>query len=210
MTQTPIPATTSAPEAATLPDPVTSTTDTSTTIETVAPAPEAEPEFSAEYVRKLRQEAADARIRAKANEAAAARLAEIELASASDLDRAVAKAEADTRAQVAAEYGTRLARGIMLAGLSARIPAADADAILDDLNLTRYVLDDGTVDETAITATINRLAPPPVPPRIDLGQGGRGEGISIDQQIADAIKRGDSREAIRLTNSKLAQLPAPR
>jgi hypothetical protein len=195
-------ATPSAPEAPAPQEPVT--------VEPAAPAPEAEPEFSAEYVRKLRQEAADARIRAKANEAAAARLAEIELASASDLDRAVAKAEADTRAQVAAEYGTRLARGIMLAGLSARIPAADADAILDDLNLTRYVLDDGTVDETAITATINRLAPPPVPPRIDLGQGGRGEGISIDQQIADAIKRGDSREAIRLTNSKLAQLPAPR
>jgi hypothetical protein len=201
----PTPATLPAPQAQAPADPAPEITEGPP-----APAPEAEPEFSAEYVRKLRQEAADARIRAKANEAAAARLAEIELASASDLDRAVAKATADTRAQVAAEYGTRLARGIMLASLSGRIPAADAEAIVDDLNLARYVLDDGSVDEAAITATITRLAPPPVPARIDLGQGGRGEGISVDQQIADATRRGDSREAIRLTNSKLAQLPAPR
>ncbi len=139
--------------------------------------------------------------------AKAARLDEIEKANATDLEKAVMAAKDETRAEVARTFGEKLVRGVMKAQLEQAMKPADAVALLDDLNLGKYVGDDGEIDEEAIAKTIARLAPRG---RYDLGQGGRGDGPSIDQQIADATKSGDTNLAIRLTNQKLAQLSAPR
>lgn len=136
--------------------------------------------------------------------AKAARLDELEQANASDLEKAVKAAQDETRATVAREYGERLARGVMKAQLSQSMKPADADALLDDLNLAKFVSDDGQVDEDAIAKAIARLAPRG---RADLGQGGRGDGPSLDQQIADATKAGNTQLAIALTNQKLFQTP---
>lgn len=132
--------------------------------------------------------------------AKADRLDQIEAANASDLEKAVKAAQDETRAAVAREYGERLARGVMKAQLTQSLKPADAEALLDDLNLAKFVGDDGTVDEDAIAKAVARIAPTG---RRDLGQGSGKEGPSLDEQIAEATKRGDSAEAIRLTNQKL-------
>lgn len=163
--------------------------------------------FDAEYVRKLRAEAARHRSEAKANAEAAKRLAELEAANATDLEKAVAKAQQETRAQVAREYGEQLAKGLLVAQLSARMKPADAEALVGDLNVGKFVGEDGVVDQDSIAKVVARLSPKG---GVDLGQGGRGEGPTLDQQIAEATKRGDTREAIRLTNQKLIQASAPK
>ena len=137
-----------------------------------------------------------------AMKAKAARLDDLEKASATDLEKAVAAAKDETRAEVARGFGEKLVRGVMKAQLEQSMKPADAAAILDDLNLSKFVSDDGEIDEDAITKTVARLAPRG---RMDLGQGSRGEGPSLDQQIADATKAGNTQLAIALTNQKLFQ-----
>ena len=139
--------------------------------------------------------------------AKAAKLDEIEKANATDLEKAVNAAKDETRAEITRGFGERLARGVMKAELATRMKPADADAILDDLNLAKFVSDDGSIDEDAIAKTLARLSPKGA---VDLGQGGRGDGPTLDQQINDAMKAGNTRLAISLNNQKLAQLPAPR
>lgn len=139
--------------------------------------------------------------------AKAAKLDEIEKANATDLEKAVNAAKDETRAEITRGFGEKLARGVMKAELATRMKPADADAILDDLNLAKFVADDGSIDEDAIAKTLARLAPKGA---VDLGQGGRGDGPTLEQQINDAMKAGNTRLAISLNNQKLAQLPAPR
>ncbi len=136
-----------------------------------------------------------------AMKAKAARLDDLEKANATDLEKAVLAAKDEVRAEVARDFGQKLVRGVMKAQLEQSMKPADAAALLDDLNLAKFVGDDGEVDEDAVAKTLARLAPKG---RVDLGQGGRGEGPSIDQQIADAQKKGDWKTALTLQNSKLA------
>jgi hypothetical protein len=110
-----------------------------------APQEGGEPKtFDAEYVAKLRKEAAAARIEAKNNADAAKRLAEIEDANKSEVEKAaqrVADAEArakaaETRAlrlQVAAEKGLTVKQAGRLSGETLEELQADADDFLADL-----------------------------------------------------------------------------
>lgn len=90
---------------------------------------------------------------------------------------AVAEAKAAGRAEVSVEYGTRLARADFIAQAARRNPGFDAATILDDLNLARFVGDDGEPDIKAITGAVERLVPvsdgQPAPiPSLDLGTRG--------------------------------------
>lgn len=116
--------------------------------------------------------------------AKASKLDELEGANASDLEKAVKAAQDETRASVVAEYGQKLAAGILKAELSQRMKPADADALIGDLNLAKYVGDDGNVDDAAIKAVIDRIAPKGQPR--DLGQGSRG-GQSKPKSLSEAI-----------------------
>lgn len=104
----------------------------------VEPAPEPQT-FDAEYVRKLRDEAAKYRVEARENAAAAERLKEIEDANKSEIQKATERAEAAealvaeatlkaTRAEVAAETGVPVA---LLTGTSREEIAASAQALID-------------------------------------------------------------------------------
>jgi hypothetical protein len=160
-------------------------------------------------LRKLRRENQNLREKGKENAAAAKRLVEIEAANASDLDKAILKARDEERSIVSKEYGLKAAKNVLKLGLTQRMKEEDADALLDDLNIAKFVTETGELDEEAITNTLKRLTPQGKS-AIDLGQGGRGEGPSMQQQINDATKRGDIKEAIRLTNLSLAVMPQPR
>jgi hypothetical protein len=200
-----------------LPDPVTDPSDGTgdqTTDPATDPAPPADSGKTftqADLDKQIQQRLERERKRFAdydAVKAKAAKLDDLEKANATDLEKAVTAAKEETRAEITRGFGEKLARGVMKAELATRMKPADADAILDDLNLAKFVADDGSIDEDAIAKAIARLAPKSA---VDLGQGGRGgDGPTLDQQILDATKAGNTRLAISLNNQKLAQLPVPR
>ena len=132
----------------------------------------------------------------------AAELAALKAANATDLEKAVTNATTETRSAVAREFGEKLARGTLKAQLSTRMDAKVAEELIADLNIGKFVGDDGEVDEAEITKAVDRLAPAKGPRRFDLGQGGRGDGPSLDQQIADAQKAGNFQLVIALKQQK--------
>lgn len=76
-----------------------------------------------------------------------------------DAERALAEAEDRGKATATTAFGQRLARTEFVAAAAKRNPTYDASAVLDDLNLARYVGDDGEPDTTAIGKAVERLVP---------------------------------------------------
>lgn len=112
--------------------------------------------FTEDYVKQLRSEAAKHRTEARA---AAAELEKLRTASLSESEKAVAEAEQRGRLSAATEFGQRLARSAFVAEAARRNPGYDAAAVLDDLNLARYVGEDGEPDSKAIAKAVERLVP---------------------------------------------------
>lgn len=119
--------------------------------------PQEEPKtFDADYVEKLRKEAAEYRTKAKAT---AAELEKIRQASMTETEKAAAEAEARGRAAATAEFGRRLATSKFEALASKRNPAFNSAEVLGFVDLARFVGDDGEPDEKAITAAVEKLVP---------------------------------------------------
>lgn len=98
-------------------------------------------------------------------------------ASLSEAEQAVAEAEARGRTTAVTEFGTRLARTEFDAAAARRNPGFDMRSVLEDLNLAKFVGDDGEPDSKAIEAAVERLVPVPsgaaaIPPPFDLGNRG--------------------------------------
>jgi hypothetical protein len=111
--------------------------------------------------------------RAKANASAAKELEQVKQASMSDQEKAVELAKAQARAEVLMEVASeRVADAVRLAAANRPV---DVDALLDGLDRTRFVTDEGVPDVEAITAWVDRIAPKPADgfPPADLGQGSR-------------------------------------
>lgn len=111
--------------------------------------------------------------RSKENAAAAKEHQKARESAMTESERAVAEAEERGKSSVRTEYGQRLARSEFLAEAAKRNPTWDAQAVLEDLNLARYVGDDGEPDSKAILAAVGRIVPgsttETVPPAFDLG-----------------------------------------
>lgn len=143
------------------------------------PAPaEAEPDHKAEaekykaLMRKHEQ-------RAKENATAAKELAELRKQSMSDQERAVEEASAKARAEERVRLAGKLARQGFLAAAAGRIPNA-AD-VADDLNLGKYVGEDGEIDESGLAQLVERLAPPKPEKKPDPEQQEKSKGRGFDQ-----------------------------
>lgn len=95
--------------------------------------------------------------RAKTNAAAAKELARVKREGMSDADKKVDEAVAAAVAQERVKSGERVARSAFLAAAKGRLD--NAKDVADDVNLRRYVDDDGEVDEDAIAELVDRLAP---------------------------------------------------
>ena len=131
--------------------------------------PQTEPQtFDAEYVDKLRKEAARYRTEAKAT---ASELEKVRKSSMSEAEKQVAEAEARGRAAAVTEFGKRLARTEFDALAGRRNPDVDTSAVLEFVDLARFVGDDGEPDSKAIAAAVERLVPAPAggPPSFDGG-----------------------------------------
>lgn len=152
-----------------------------------APAPEAteaaetatvDADALAAEVEKWKQLARKHEDRAKANAAAAKERDEIKQASMSEQEKAVAEAVSKARAETLAEVGSALVDAEFKAAAAGR--SIDVAALLEGLDRSRFVTEDGQADTEAITTWIDRIAPaeekePARPGFPDLGQGQRGK-----------------------------------
>ena len=101
-------------------------------------------------------------------------LEQLRKASMTDTEKAITEAKAAARAEVLAEVGASLVDAEVRAATMGR--QLDADALLDGLNRSRFLGDDGKPDRAAITEWLDRLAPKGEVKRTatDTGQGARG------------------------------------
>lgn len=91
--------------------------------------------------------------RAKKNSGAAEELARLKREGMSETEAAVAAARAEERVK----GGERIARSAFLAAAKGRIE--DPAEVVEEINLKKYVDDDGEVDDEAIAALVDKLAP---------------------------------------------------
>jgi hypothetical protein len=154
------------------------------------PAPEAEQPktYDEAYVEKLRKEAASYRSKLREEEQA-------RRASMTEAERAVVEAEERGRQSAVTAYGQRLARTEFIAEAAKRNPGFDAAQILDDLNLARYIGEDGEPDSKAITKAVQRLIPEagagtPQPPSFD---GGSRQPAPGGMSMSDLIRQAAGR-----------------
>ncbi|MFF7171097.1 hypothetical protein [Streptomyces pseudovenezuelae] len=91
--------------------------------------------------------------RAKKNSTAAEELARLKREGMSEQEAAVAAARAEERVK----GGEKIARSTFLARAQGRI--ADPEDVVEEINLKKYVDDDGEVDSDAIAALVDKLAP---------------------------------------------------
>jgi ElaB/YqjD/DUF883 family membrane-anchored ribosome-binding protein len=96
---------------------------------------------------------------AKALKAAQKELEQLRQAQMSESEKAVSEAEARGRASAAADFGQKLAAARFVAEAARRNAEFDATAVLEDLNLAKYVTDDGEPDAKGIAAVVERLVP---------------------------------------------------
>ncbi|MFI6465675.1 hypothetical protein [Streptomyces sp. NPDC050538] len=91
--------------------------------------------------------------RAKKNRGAADELAKLKREGMSDTEAAVAAARAEERVK----GGERIARSAFLAAAKDRI--ANPQDVVEEINLKKFVDDDGEVDDDAIAELVEKLAP---------------------------------------------------
>lgn len=111
--------------------------------------------------------------RAKANSAAARELDELRQKTMSETEKAVAAARDEGRKEAAKTLGARLVDAEVKIAVAGR--GVNVDALLDGLDRTRFLTDDGEPDTKAIAQWVDKLVPAGGQlGRPDLGQGARG------------------------------------
>lgn len=159
------------------------------------PPNETSPAVTAEDVAKL-QKALDAeRDLRKARERDLSEIRSQAKASMTEAERKEAEAEERGRQAAVATYGQRLARTEYIAEAAKRNPGYDVASVLDDLNLAKFIGEDGEPNSKAIAASVARLVPegstgPTPPPSFDGGtrQAAPG-GADFNQMLRQAAGR---------------------
>ncbi len=130
-----------------------------------------------EAERKARKEAE------KAHKAATAELEKLRQATATDQEKAVMAAKAEGRTEALREAGQGRVEDAVRAAAGGR--QVDVDALLDGLDRTKFLDDDGQPDRDAIQAWIDRIAPAEQErgdgfQTPDLGQGTRTQAMALN------------------------------
>jgi hypothetical protein len=128
---------------------------------------------------------------AKANAAAAKELEQLKVASMSELEKAVALARAEGLAEGQKAASARLAVAEIKAALAAR--PVDVEAILEGIDPSRFLGDDGEPDVKAIRTWADRIAPEPEPQPQgyvpNLAQGTRGSGRNVALNSDELLRK---------------------
>lgn len=128
-------------------------------------------------------------------------------AAMSDQERAVEDAKKAGRAEAVSELGQRIAAAELRAALTGLVP--DPSLIVEDVNLAKFVTDDGEVDNDAVAAFRAKYLgqKPSFQGSADGGpQGDSTQEPTLDEQIAAAQKAGNTRLVMQLQNRKLTAL----
>lgn len=153
-----------------------STTDTTEATEGSA-ATEPTTDLAAE-VEKWRSLARKHEDRAKANNAAAKELEALRQSQMSEQEKAVEAAKAQARTEALREVGSHLVAAEFRATAAGRLDAEQVAALIEDLDMTKYLTESGEVDTERVAKKVDALAPKPAeqtaPVWPDLGQGPRG------------------------------------
>lgn len=166
--------------------------------------PEPEPTPPAKPETDWKAEARKWEQRAKENAAAKKRIDELEAQNQSAQERAEAAAKAaEDRARAAVE---RMAASEIRAALTGIVD--DPKALVEDINLRKFITEDGDVDDEAVKALRGRyekLIPKgPRSPAPNPAQGSSGKPPqSFGERIAAAEKNGDIKTALRLKSEQL-------
>lgn len=152
----------------------TATTDTTTTTDTTDTTSTDTDETvdwkaEAEKFKALARKHED---RAKANSTAAKELEELKTASMNDQEKAVALARIEARTEALRDVGAKLVDAEVRAAAAGR--NVDIDALLEGLDRSRFIDDDGDAKRDEIVAWVDRIAPADETFSVDLGQGARG------------------------------------
>lgn len=135
--------------------------------------PSAETDWKAEAT-KWAELARKNETRAKANAEAARELDRLKRQSMSETDRAVAEAVAKAHREAQERFGSRLVDAEVRAVAAGR--AVNVDALLEGLDRSRFLTDDGDPDVKGIAAWLDKVAPKVNAEngrQLDLGQGAR-------------------------------------
>lgn len=100
-------------------------------------------------------------------------LEKLKAAQMSDMEKAVQEAEERGRSDAAKAYGEKIAAAKLEAALTGVVP--DPSAVVEDLNLSKYVTDTGDVNAEAVTALREKfaaIAPANRPPNLHQGRQG--------------------------------------
>lgn len=104
-------------------------------------------------------------------------LESVRLSSLSDAEKAVELARAETRQETLRAVGGRLVDAEVRAASAGRLAAEQIEALLEGLDRSRFITDDGDVDRDALASWVGRFAPAPPSgpqrPRGDVDQGVR-------------------------------------
>lgn len=176
----------------------------STTSEPSAPPPEPEPspvapsetgaDLTAELA-KWKELARKNEAKAKANAQAVTELEKLKAAQMTDTDRAVQTARAEATVEARKSLGSRLVAAEVRVAAAGR--PVDVDTLLEGIDASKFLDDDGEPKATEIRDWIDKVAPaaatPQEPGRApfpDLGQGARGVGTGATptQEFANFIK----------------------
>lgn len=110
--------------------------------------------------------------RAKANAKAATELEQLRAQSMTEQERAVEKARQEARSEALAEAGKGRAVDAIRAAAAGR--PVDVEALVEGIDPTRFLGDDGAPDREAIDTWVSRVAPERNAAGADFGQGARG------------------------------------
>lgn len=127
--------------------------------------------------------------RAKENRTAVQDLAKLKRDGLPEQERLIAEADAKARAEERAKVSGRLARQAFLAAAKGRVD--NAAEVADDVNLSRYVDEQGEVDEDGLAELVDRLAPTKSDTGEEEGRGTRrGRGFDQGARGSGAGKTG--------------------
>lgn len=150
--------------------PEADTTTTTTTTQETAPSPDesALGDAGKQALDRMKAERNAAASQAKALQK---ELDKVRQSAMSESERAVAEAEVRGRTSALAEVGQKLARARFDALAGRRNPDVDTAELLEFVDLSRFVGDDGEPDMKALASAVERLvvAPAAGPPSFDGG-----------------------------------------
>lgn len=148
------------------------------------------PDLTAE-LEKWKAQARKHEERAKANAKAAQELEEFRKQSMTATEKAIEEARTVGRREALTEAGSKVAAAEIRAAASGRMTGEQLHTLLENVNLARFISDDGEVDADAVASFVDGIAPQQdgTPSPLDLGQGARGTGAGPSKTDMDSLLR---------------------